>query len=197
MAVPIIVNDGNFSRAEQNGADEITLPFSDEGDNTSWEVRRKLRVDQASYRRGISMSQEMHRFGRMYLVEESNPNAIGGGLVEYEQIWSCLPKTRVVPSSTIYSLQGLVDGSITEWPLTMACEIQWEYFIGNFPSPIQAPRLIKIGEFIFAYARWGTFSLGQRIPAEDSEVGVHKGKIFYRKTIYIRYPIDPKNPLVV
>jgi len=199
MAVPIIVDDGDFDIPQQNGADEYSLPFFDRGDGVSWEVKRKMRVASASYIRPKLMRKVKTKFGNAYLVEASDPSEAGNALVEWTETFASLPETRTEGGSIAYSVQFLstqavydfadapASPEVSEMPLTLACDFVWEYFLDR-PAPLISPRVAVINGTIFRLGDFGTFIAGNPVVAEDSEVGIYKGGIYYRKTPYVRFP---------
>lgn len=199
MAIPRIVDDGSKAVAYQVGASEKILPFSDRGDFVSWEFRRKMRVQQDKYKRGVKMQEFMTEFGSAYLVEEGPATPIGLGLLEYEQTLASKPVTRIEYSTIVYSFAFSSEQVSYDWesppeapalienPWTVPCEIQYEYFLTR-PDVITAPRLLIIFGSIIKVGGWGTFAPGQRIAAEDSQIEIYKGGIYVRRTPFIRWP---------
>jgi len=199
MAVPIIVDDGDFDIPQQNGADEFSLPFFAQGDGLSWEVKRKMRVASASYVRPLLMRKVKTQFGDAYLVDVTDPSDVGNALVEWTETLASLPEPRTEGGSIAYSVQFLSTQAVynfedapaapevSEFGLTMACQFVFEYFIG-LPPPLISPRVSVVNGTIFKVGDFGTFRAGERVIAEDSEVGIYKGGIYYRKTPYIIFP---------
>jgi len=199
MAVPRISDDGSKAAAYQVGAEEIVRPFANRGDSVSWESHRKYRVQQDRYVRAPIMTQLMHRFGRMYLVDEKT-NPIGSGLLELDRTYASLPVTRDEGGSTVWTLQILIadeTSSVEEVPMVMACVVRYEYFL-QLPPPIISPKVFTVAGIAQFIGGWGRFRPGQIIPAEDSSVDVYKGGIYERRTVYVRMPSginnNPSNP---
>jgi hypothetical protein len=196
------VTDGSYRIAAQTGADEYTLPFSDVGDQISFEVKRIYRVDYNKFVRSKPMSQINSVYGKAYLVEEGPANPIGNGLLEFPRIYASVPQRRVEGSSYVYSVQFLStnvsydpetptpEPSVTEFPVTLSARIVYEYFIGR-PAPLIAPRVAVIYGTVITFGGWGTLLYNQEYLAEDSEVSIYKGNIYQRRSIYIRYPVRP------
>lgn len=199
MPVPRIVDDGSKAVAYQVGASEKVLPFFDRGDPVSWEFRRKMRVQQDKYKRGVLMQQFNTEFGAAYLVEEGPASPIGLGLLEYEQTLASKPEKRTEYSTIVYSFAFSSQQLSYDWqeppesptlienPWTVPCDVDYEYFLQR-PPQITAPRLLIVFGSIIKVAGWGTFVPGQRIAAEDSEITIYKGGIYQRKTPYIYWP---------
>jgi len=189
MAVPSIVDDGDFSEPMQNGGDEYTMPFYAKGDDVSWEITRKMRVASEYYVRPKLMQKVKTRFGNAYRVDMTDPSESGNSLVEWTETLASLPVKRIEGSTIVWALQFLDSATpeVAEIPMTLTAEFEYEYFLTQ-PEPIIAPKVAIIAGQIAIFNNWGTFYGGQRIAAEDSDVGIYKGRIYYRKTPYIRYP---------
>lgn len=200
MAQPAYINDGNFTRAEQNGPDEWRTPFSDRGDFLTFEVMKRYRVDQAYYKRGRSMEKIRTNKGYAYLVEEGEAVESGPGLLDFVRVYSALPNKRIEGTSIIYSVQFVSTQLTYEWleppdtptiselPITMSAEVEYEYFLTK-PKPLIAPRVTAAFGRLIIIGGWGTFTAGDRVLAEDSEVDIYKGGIYVRRSVYIRYPV--------
>ena len=203
MAVPSIVTDGNYKVPQQVGAGEWSTPFSDKGgiilpynetgDQRTAELKIKYRVDQNYYKRtkpGTQIRVEgggITYKGDMWLVHEGDTSDVGNGILEYTLTFSSLPCARVEFGTTNYARQELTtDGDIVTIAETVPCQIRYEYSMKPIPQ-IDAPRIEKIANSYFTYGNWGKFVPGNWYLAEDTENGIYKGPIYYRKSIYIRW----------
>jgi hypothetical protein len=200
VAVPITIDDGNYKKIAQVGCDEWSLPFSDRGDQKSFELVRTYRVGQGYWKpekAGYKLKSER---GICYLVTETDPRNIGNGILEWQRIFASVPETRQEGGSIVYSAQILSTQvsydfetppsapEVTEVPLTMACRVQWEYFL-DLPPPLLKPQVLVVYGSVIKIGGWGQSVFGREYPAEDSEVGIYKGRIYYRRTPFIRWPL--------
>lgn len=202
MAVPRIINDGNFNLERQVGCDEWRTPFSDKGDNRTFEVDKKYRIDQTRYQRLKEMTKIRTVKGDAYLVNEGEAVGVGSGLVEYVRTFSSVPLRRLEGSTIVYAIQFLSTQAVynfedapaapevTELPLTLTAQVVWEYFL-SYPELIRAPKVAVVNGSIFTFGGWGTFYYGQTILADDTEIGIYKAGIFYRKSIQVQWPVRP------
>ena len=197
MAVPSIVTDGNYKVPIQVGAGEWSTPFSDKGgiilpynetgDQRTAELKIKYRIDQNYYKRTKAGTRIKTGKGYMWLVHESDTSDVGNGILEYTLTFSSLPCARVEFGTTNYARQELTtDGDIVTIAETVPCQIRYEYSLKPIPQ-IDAPRIEKIANSYFTYGNWGKFVPGNWYLAEDTENGIYKGPIYYRKGIYIRW----------
>ena len=197
MAVPKTVTDGNYNVPQQVGAGEwstpfsssggIILPYNEPGDQRTAELKLKYRVDQYYYERTKAGSRIKTPKGYMWLVNESDTSDVGNGILEYTLTYSSLPCARVEFSTVNYARQELTtDGDIVTIPETVPSQIRYEYALQPF-DVINAPRIEKIADSYFTYGGWGNFVAGNWYLAEDTEVGLYKGPIYFRKGIYIRW----------
>ncbi len=199
--VPAYIQDGNFTIAQQNGSNAYSLPFYDVGDGKSFEVRQRWRVAAVSFRSPPMMQRvNFQGFGNAYLVGCSDPEPVDNGLVEYELTYASVPMTRTTGTSIVYPMQfysasGLYDWTqpptitISEVQYSTAAEVDWEYSIGR-PQPLLAPRIEVIFGALFNFNNWGNFKLGQRVLAQDAVIDIYKGGLYYRRSVWIRWPLN-------
>lgn len=187
MSVPRRVNDGNFDIAHQIGSDEWTTPFSDKGDDISFEVRRRYRVDQSKYVRIPKMTKIKTSKGSAYLVLEGEARDVTGGLLEFTRTYASIPQPRIEGSSIVYNMQFVQDGQLIEFPIPMNANVRYEYSLVKFGQQ-RAPKAIPFGQNFIAVGGWGNFIAGQEYLAEDANVDIYKSGIFVRRGIYITWP---------
>ena len=133
--------------------------------------------------------------GDAYLVDESEAAHVGNGLVEFTRTYAGLPNSRREGTTIAYSFQTLslsafADGEaeIAEVTVTLGADVLYEYFLQK-PKAYQAPRIALVNGKVIYYGNWKpSYPSGTEIVAQDSEVGIHKGGIYYRKTIIITWP---------
>lgn len=199
MSVPKYINDGNYKIAQQVGCDETATPFSDVGDQSSFEIKRTYRVAQGYYKRELPMTRIAIAGTYAYLVYESEASNIGLGILEFVRIYASIPATRNWESTTIAYTRQYVSTSanydwttpppapeITEITASTDARVFYEYALTPF-EPIFAPRVAVIFGSVVAYGGWGNLVEGQYYPAEDSKTDVYKGKIYYRRTVAIKW----------
>ncbi len=216
MSIPAYIDDGDFSVPKQNGANSFSLPFFSRGDGKSFEVRQRWRVASASFKAPTLMQKKTFTAGSgfnstgqlqllagslgvSYLVECSDPDDVGNGLVEYAVTYASLPKTRKEGTSIVYPMQFLSTSGnydfttpppapeVAELQYPMAAEVEYTYTI-NRPPPLLAPRVEVLFGRVFNFNSWGVFQLGQRVLAQDAEITLYKGTMYQQRAIYIRWP---------
>jgi hypothetical protein len=203
-----IIDDGDYSKARQVGTASIVHPFIEEGDNETTEVSAKFQVWSRYYKRpklmqktAINSLQSVVGIRTttgpisatintpLYLVGQTQATDIGNGILEYEMVFSTIPATRTVYSTTNYTFQypnadlsGLIE--VTD---TVPCVIKYEYGLKPFAS-INAPKAVSVGggDYI-TYGGWGNMVAGKAYLAEDSEVGQYKARIYFRKSVFITW----------
>lgn len=199
MAVPRIVDDGDFQTAGVIGSPEWSTPFALQGDALTFEMRLKYRIDQARYKRAKNMQRVATPKGIAYLVDESDTSDIGLGVLEFTRTYASLPKLRIEGTSIVYPFQYLSTSASYDWatppaepavfevPLNVNAEIQYEYFLKR-PVAQVAPKVAVIYGTVFRYGGWGTIFPGQRVLAEDSTIEIYKAGIYVRRGVYIKWP---------
>lgn len=199
MKIPRYFNDGDYKKTQQVGCDEISMPFSDVGDHGSYEITRTYRVAQGSYRPEQAMARIVISSGLAYLVNESEARNIGNGILEFTRTYATIPVTRNWESTTIAYTRQYPSTSasydwttapptpeITEVTVPMSARLIYEYSLTRF-EPIIAPRVEVIFGSVVSFGGWGTLVEGQYYAAEDSKTDVYKGRIYYRRTIAIKW----------
>lgn len=190
MSNPIYFSDGDYTRELEIGTGEWVTPFSNVGDQKSFEYIATYRIAEPHYKRAKSLQKVKLREGYAYMVDESPTSHIGNGIVEYKRTYASIPETRYEYSSISYSRQeAFFDGTdprivtITE---TVPCVILYEYSITPLPV-IEAPRIELIDNVFFTFGGWGKFVVGQLYLAQDTEISIYKGGMNCRKSILIKW----------
>lgn len=182
MPIPTMLSDGNHTR-ELLVSQERTFPFAGRGDGFSFEYTLKYQVDKDSFYRQGLMSVKVFRPGRAYLVDHSPVRDIGKGIVEFERIYASVPRTRTEYTTIAYTQQYYnLTPEIFDVTFTMPGWYVYEYFTTR-PEPLIKPRVYIVGNVLKSIGG-APSSSGTRI-AEDSEVGIYKAGIFYRRTPYV------------
>jgi hypothetical protein len=202
-----IFDDGDYSKARQVGTASIVHPFIEEGDNETTEVSAKFQVWSRYYKRpklmqktAINSLQSVVGIRTttgpisatintpLYLVGQTQATDIGNGILEYEMVFSTIPATRTVYSTTNYTFQypNADFSDVLEVTDTVPCVIKYEYGLKPFAS-INAPKVVKVGTAFKAYGEWGAMVAGKPYLAEDSEVGQYKARIYFRKSVFITW----------
>ncbi len=187
------------------------LPFQDKGDTQSFEYRYKYRIAAASYTPLLNprvfytapdgtsgvKEQMLARTtprGIAYLVSEDGVTDVGGGILELFRTFASIPVLRYEGASISFTLQflfvsaGLADAgkpTIGEFPLTFNGRYKYEYSLNQLPA-IVAPRGAVINDIIYSVGGYVATTPTTEFAASDSEVGIYKAGIFYRKTPLIK-----------
>jgi len=199
---PIRVNDGSHN-VEIEIARDYVHPFFDRGDDQSFEVVVTYSIDKDFFRFKRKMSVIITPFGPAYLVEHGDAKDRGDNLFEYELTYASIPARRTEGASVSFTQQWWkamtstadgnkianpskyfynVDFDIEEQQFTVAGEIEYEYFTAK-PAPLIRPRVYLLFGLL-RYVNAPNAGISGRIVVEDSEVGIYKGGIFFRKTVY-------------
>lgn len=190
MSVPKYINDGDYNIARQVGCNEWSTPFSSVGDQYSFELTRTYRIAEVKYKRTPEMQRIQTTKGIGYMVEESDASNIGLGILEYTLTYANVPRRRKEYTSIGYARQFLdtssEEPSVVELVQTRAAIVDYEYGLKPF-DPILAPTVEVVGGHAIAIAGWGKFVAGRYYPAEDSTVGLYRSRIYFRRTIYIKW----------
>lgn len=200
MAVPNFIDDGHWDLLQRSEGGDIEFPFSDRGDNVTWKQQIHYKQLRESYRPRAAMTRIQCDLGFGYLTKLGSLSDCGGGLVEWKDTFSAVPNKRIEPGSFSYTYQwwrgvseANVDPSkyfynvnfdIEEQTFTVYCEYEYEYFINTAPQPLIKPRVFLL--FGFLQSIGGTPVLGNRLVAEDSAVSIYEGKIYERRTPYVK-----------
>lgn len=170
--VPYRVDDGNHKILLEIGRD-INYPFTTRGDYLSFEYVLKYNIDKESYRGLAGMTRVGFPLGDAYFVDQSEIEDAGFGLCEFTRTFASLPLTRVEGESVSFTLNvGTIIGPLSVvhgYAVTTTASVTYEYFLNTAPPVIRAP-ILYLG------------TLPEEIIVQDSEIGLYKGKIYYRKT---------------
>ncbi len=190
-AAPAWINDGSFLVAKQNGATEYGFPFADQGDVQSFVASQKWRIDARYFKALPAMSKmppQVPNLGISYLVSAENPVYIGNGLVEWTREYASVPVTRTVPTpNVVHQFQYLVVSSIGTIGKVTPTETTWEYSLTRL-EPLTAGFIYSGGNVIYELQQWANRPAGSRVLHEDSECGLYRGRIFFRKSVYVIQP---------
>jgi len=215
MAVPNIINDGDFTVAAQNGSMAWDVPLAGVGDYDHIAGRIKIRVDVSSFKPSdletLAPRSLVTGDGSKtcYLVGMSPSDIPGNNLIEFELTYANLPASRTEYTTLNYTQQWIaantstvpVNYSIVEFTNKRTAVVTYDYFFKNSPlAQIHAPRLEQIGNAIFGFSGWSVFTDGQMVIAEDSSIERYLGDIFVRKTPRIAWvqalPVTPDGPTI-
>ncbi len=174
MSIPYRVDDGDQKPILEYLAD-IIYPFSERGDYESFEYIIHCEQDKDAFRPMSGMTARNFPLGRAYFVEQGPINDVGFGKIEFTRTFASIPKERIEGESvswtlTIFTPTGPTSVR-TDFAALATADVKYEYFTTK-PNPIFAPR------YYFSVA------VPRNIIVQDSEVGIYKGKIYYRKTYY-------------
>ena len=217
MNIPRYVNDGNFLVEQQNGPTIFRLPFYDKGDSVSFEATQTFRVQQEFYTPVVvdtakTFYQSSSRLSDVnfsgstaisaYSVLETEPEAIGNGLVEYRRTYASVPVTRTEYGSIVYPYQILRTitntedqpfvATVSEIQIPMSCYTKYEYSRSTLTTS-QAPQIQVVpsdgvNNCVIYYLGGWTNPLSGDVLAKGNEVQIYKGKIHVRIGVYVTFP---------
>lgn len=214
---PAIVDDGNFTLAQQSGAPEYSFPFARRGDNKTFVAKVTMVVDVDSYVPPISMSQRMFpNLGRGYMLDFDEPQMKGQRLLTYGVYYGnvpCIPGIEY--GSTTYTYQRLIqapsgsDSSIIGYSDLFDAVIFTEYSIfrplpqlfylhyilAPFNPPTETFQAIFQAGFILYGGPASEQLPGQLLALSQNSIGaIYRGRIFQRQTIWARLTPALVNP---
>ncbi len=185
MATPGIVDDGNFTTPQQNGAAVIEYPFFDKGDSTTFIATVNMRVDLDYFRVPAPMSvKAFGTLGNAFLVDLIEPSDTTQRIYEYQLVYANVPRRREEPTYATYTFQGTSLQFTDTFP---GFEV-YEYSV-NAPLPeLKIQRFIS-GDGVIYVIPGNTAPLNGRVLAQNSEPSRYMGKIFCRKSVFITKPV--------
>lgn len=194
MSYPLAVIDDSrstgFDTGVQDGPDQWRTPFYDKGDGLSFECLRDMIYTASKYQRASPMTRIQTNKGTAYLIDESDTARMECGLVRVQRTFASVPNPRNEYGiyTKTFQVPGNESGTIEEFTFTVPSRSYFEYAL--FPlQPIIAPRLaVLFGAVQYYGGANAPQQTGQEFPATDSECDRYKAGIYYRKTIYVRWP---------
>ena len=198
MSVPEQIDDGNWGETHYETVD-INYPFSGRGDDVSIEFTATFTIDKRKYnRRAVGTEIEMRRYDlRGYLVDPGSPRDIGNGLFKISRTYASVPNTREEKTSISLTIPILFNQPLPDVPRiesftrTFSGYTKFEYSLTEF-EPLFAFDMFILQERVYKFGSDARY--GRTIPepgpylAQDSEVGIYKSIIFYRKSTYAIIP---------
>ena len=213
MSTPNRVLVGTLSSVTFDGPGRFVLPFQDKGDTRTFEWHidcYQLEVNYTPYTTTTiyntgfvkqlgQMQGVTTRLGDAYLVHEEQPEYTAcKGWLKFKRVYASIPITRqegtsAVHSFQFYSTQPGYDWEspppapeVAEWPIMCSGYYLYEYFVGQWPEPLRAPKITSIFGFLLMTNQvppnTGTFV------SKDSEISIYKSSIIERKTLYVNTP---------
>jgi len=122
--------------------------------------------------------------GYAYLVEEEAPSHVGNGIVEFTRTYVSVPRTRYDYTTITHSRQEIIGGELVETQETVPALVKYEYSL-KVLKQIDAPRIMFVNNVAYTVGGFGTFTPGKHYLAEDSEGGIYKCGIFFRRSVLI------------
>lgn len=196
MSIPSHINDGNWNLATISEVD-LSYPFSDKGDVESWEASCLIMQSKLAYRTprladAITIPGVAGFALRGYLVDPGVPSDMGNGLFRFNNVYASIPATRSEPTTTVITVPiGIIDGTIATFTYTFSGYVLYEYALSPF-DPLISLKVFQLGSVIYVIRGDKNQTIG--IPpagpwlADDSEVGIYKGPIFFRRSVYAVIP---------
>ena len=196
---PTFINDGNWGLLSLMNV-EYDFPFSDVGDNTTFQAYATFRMDKTAYRPRASMSLFNFPLGTAYLTKLGRPRDLGNNIFEFTDVYSTVPQNRTEFGSFTYTMQFYeaagtsnvdptkyfydVTYDLEEQTFTIPAQFKYEYFVNSAPTPLLRARAFML--FGRMYIMGGTPTInGTQIIAEDSTVKIWAAKIYERRTAYV------------
>lgn len=196
MSLPRQINDGDWSLPNVEMVD-LSYPFSLQGDGVSFEATLKVTQDKLAYRPAqigdrITVPGVIGNSLLAYLIDQGDPKDIGNGLFEIRRVYASIPQSRTEPSSTVLTIPiGVQAGNLINITNTYAANVVYEYALQPFKvlTSLKAYQLGNI-TYIQPASDGHTIGIPNKGPylADDSEVGIYKGAIYYRRSIYAIIP---------
>ncbi len=195
MPVPSRIDDGDWSRIFYETVD-ITHPFANKNDFDSVEARATFTQEKKGFR--IPKSGSKWTIPNVnqdaYLIDPGNPVDIGSGLYRITRTFATIPKTRIEPATVAADIQSGQDGQAVSVTLTLTGEIVTQYSL-ILPKPKFKFRAFNYGnQFLTIRTEDGQveYNVGNKglfkFLSEDSDIGIYKGPIFYRRLTYAFFP---------
>lgn len=196
-SVPRQINDGDWRLGNVESVD-ISYPFAQKGDGVSFEATLKITQDKLAYRPlklgdRITIPGVANNSLAGYLVDPGTPRDIGNGLLEYRPVYASIPQKRVEPSSTVWTiLLAIRDGNPITATNTFPANVVYEYSLKPF-APHTSAKYIQVQDVFYLIkdsvtGYFGGLPKKGQYVSDDSEVGIYKGLIYYRRTPYVIYP---------
>lgn len=189
MAAVKYYDDGDWTIPRQHGPALWRFPFSNKGDNVSFEYLVTYRIDAASYSPLQAMTKIRTPKGDAYLVEEGATRYIGNGILEWTRIFASVPVTRLEGTTIVFAWQfnKTVPPSIAEVTRPMNGKLKSEYSLIELPQ-ISAPSVAIVFDTTYYFGGFGFLRPGMTIAAQNSASRIYKGLIYVRETILITLP---------
>jgi hypothetical protein len=186
MSVPKYFSDGDYSIPQQQGQLEVSFPFNEKNDPDSFEVVITYRVQKG----GVPRPRMMHKlrtvYGDCYLVAQSTASSVGNGILEYTRTYASVPRPRTEYITYVHSRQEIINGFLVETQEEVPAAVVYEYSLRPLPVKV-APKVIVADGVYLVRGGFGTFVPGKNYLAETTEIGYYKARIWYRKSIFIRW----------
>lgn len=194
MSVPIIVDDGNYRIAQQDGYYDAERPFASKGDIETFVIPVHMIVDSSYFKLPKLMSQRRFPWGVGYLVDISPQTTIRGHrLWEFDLIYASVPKSRtefgsVTATVNVVNLDGIT--ILATYTDVFDAQIRYDYQLLAPPPKLIAPA----GNPSFTVVSTQGFSTITTIPgqapilAANSTSSIYMGQIYERKAFYFEVP---------
>ena len=201
--------DGTFTTAAVQGGPSRRHPI--ERDTTAFlEVQRMIQTKSDFAR--LALNTAHPTIANCYLVEETDPINIGGGLIEWERIYANVPADRNEYESYLYTFVPIIratggDGTRGAFTLKVTSRVEYKYYLvgsgGSYATPTDIP---TVTGFVPMQDIWGSpvvvdflsqttdptsddyltwVAAEAEIAVEDSDVHAWLGNIYERVTRYV------------
>lgn len=123
-----------------------------------------------------------------FLVEESVPTDLGGGVIEWDRIFAQVPKPRDEYEDYIHTVQSIAGDEIIGLPIFCTSRIRFDYFRTTKPGsiPLREARVaVKAGNTIYVLGEAPPNNASE-IVAENSGLRRWRGNIWERQTRFVK-----------
>lgn len=189
---PGIVDDGDYTKAQQNGAPQISFPYLKFGDNKTFIAKIPMVVDVSYYQPRQPMTQRWFpNLGRAYLIDYEGPQETPQRLMYYNEIYGNVPQTRIEYGSTTFKQQDSAydeDGAnarITAVVDVFDAEHVFEYSIGKpLPQIFWTQLTVSPRGIVVEVGNSTTVNTLNRMLSQNTTSRVYGGKIFERLSVF-------------
>ena len=201
--------DGTFTTAAVQAGPSRRLPF--ERDAAAFIEEQRYIQTKADFAR-LALNTAHPTIASCYLVQETDPRNVGGGLVEWERIYANVPAERNEYESLLYTFVPIIratggTGVRGAFTLKVTSRVEYKYWlIGTGGSYATAPEIPTVAGFVPKQDIWGAevvvdflsqttnptsdtyltwVAAEAELCVEDSDVHAWMGNIYERVTRYV------------
>lgn len=166
--------DGDLSTPVQDGPTRKLFPNMELGDYTTFAIERDYHVRMSLYQ-PLALDTPDDEFGTCFLVEETQPEILGGEVAKFTRTFSQIPAPLNIWEPYLYEFPGI--GGSSPVPVTATANLPLAAETGQVVFDTESPSSFSVGMLVQVKYRYRTFFRDTAGEERSEYVAVAYGRV--------------------